>query len=231
MSQNTDVNLVQLMQNTKRLVPQLPNLAPEGMPVLRAGVVVSGAAALLSPKLATVPLALTLGAAYFFRDPHRQLPTDTANFYSAADGRVLRVEQVDEPRFIKGPALRVATFLSLFDVHVNRSAAAGTVRYVEHVPGGFQAAWAEDVHELNERNYIGLDTPHGPMLIVQIAGLVARRIVCNVRPGDAVRAGERIGIIKFGSRTDVLVPASGAQPLVVAGMRVAAGITPLGMWS
>jgi phosphatidylserine decarboxylase len=86
------------------------------------------------------------------------------------------------------------------------------------------------VHEVNERNYIGLDTPRGPMLIVQIAGLVARRIVCNVGPGDKVKAGQRFGLIKFGSRTDVLVPYRAAQPLVVAGMRVYGGITPLGAW-
>ena len=211
--------------------PILPNIAPEGLPILGLGAVLTGATALFSRKLATVPLALTLGAAYFFRDPWRDLPTDAQFFYSAADGRVLRVEEVDEPRFIRGRALRIATFLSLFDVHVNRSATQGTVQYVQHVPGDFAAAWGEDVHEVNERNYIGLETPRGPMLIVQIAGLVARRIVCNVKPGDDLRAGERLGIIKFGSRTDVLVPAGAARPLVVAGMRVAAGITPVGVWN
>lgn len=209
----------------------IPGLAPEGLPILGVGAALTGATAVLSRKLATVPLALTLGAAYFFRDPARPLPTAPNTIWSAADGRVIRVERVDEPRFIKGPALRIATFLSLMDVHVNRAAEAGIVRYIEHVPGGFQAAWAEDVHEVNERNYIGLQTDHGPMLMIQIAGLVARRIVCNVQPGDTVRAGERLGLIKFGSRTDVLVPAPAARPLVVAGMRVQAGITPLGAWN
>lgn len=205
-------------------------LAPEGLPVLGLGAALTGVAALFSPRLAVLPLAATLGAAYFFRDPARPLPGDPGLFYSAADGRVLRVERVDEPRFIGGPALRIATFLSLFDVHVNRSATAGAVRYVEHVPGSFEAAWGEDVHEVNERNYIGLETPHGKVLMIQIAGLVARRIVCNVKVGDQVPTGGRLGIIKFGSRTDVLVPFHAAQPLVVAGMRVHAGITPLGAW-
>lgn len=208
----------------------VPGIAPEGLPILGVGAALTGAAALFSRRVASVPLALTLGAAYFFRDPERALPADSSRFYSAADGRVLRVEEIDEPRFIKGRALRIATFLSLFDVHVNRAATSGTVRYVEHVSGDFRAAWAEDAHVSNERNYIGFDTPHGPVMIVQIAGLVARRIVCHVQPGAEVSAGERFGIIKFGSRTDVIVPANKARPLVVAGMRVSAGITALGTW-
>ena len=216
--------------STQTRAASIPGLAPEGLPIIGLGAALSGVTALLAPKLAVVSLSLTVGAAYFFRDPQRPLPTDRSMFYSAADGRVLRVERVHDSRFIDGPALRIATVLSLFDVHVNRSAAEGTVRHVEHISGRFDAAWGEDVHEVNERNYIGLDTPHGPMLIVQIAGLVARRIVCNVAPGAAVQAGERIGLIKFGSRTDVLVPFDSARPLVVAGMRVRAGITPLGAW-
>ncbi len=219
------------LKPSQRLTPHVPGLAPEGLPILSMGAALTGVTALFSRRSALVPLALTLGAAYFFRDPARDLPADSQFFYSAADGRVLRVEEVDEPRFIKGRALRIATFLSLFDVHVNRSATSGTVRYVEHVPGHFAAAWGDDVHEFNERNYIGLETAHGPMLMIQIAGLVARRIVCNVAPGDELRAGERLGIIKFGSRTDVLVPAAMARPLVVAGMRVVAGITPMGVWN
>jgi phosphatidylserine decarboxylase len=214
----------------RRRPQPIPGLSPEGLPFIGAGAAVTAAVALVAPRLATLPLALTLGTAYFFRDPERVLPTDASMFYSAADGHIIRVERVDEPRFIKGSALRIATFLSLFDVHVNRAATAGTVRYVEHVDGAFAAAWSEDVHEHNERNYIGLDTPQGPLLIVQIAGLVARRIVCHAAPGDSLAAGERLGLIKFGSRTDVLVPYHAARPLVSAGMKVAGGITPLGAW-
>jgi phosphatidylserine decarboxylase len=158
------------------------------------------------------------------------LPTDAGQLYSAADGRVLRVDEVDEPRFIGGPALRIATFLSLADVHINRTPVSGALRYVEHMPGDFRAAWDAEADIVNERNYVGIDTEHGPVLILQIAGLVARRIVCRVGPGDTVHAGERIGLIKFGSRTDVLVPVNSARPSVVAGMRVYAGATPIGVW-
>jgi phosphatidylserine decarboxylase len=209
--------------------PYFP-IAPEGRSLIGLGAVLTGATALVSKKFALLPLALTAATAAFFRDPERPLPTDKGCFYSAADGRVLRVDEVDEPRFIGGRALRIATFLSLADVHINRTAVGGTVRYVEHIPGGFRAAWDSEADIVNERNYVGLETEHGPVLILQIAGLVARRIVCRVGPGDTLEAGERFGLIKFGSRTDVLVPSDRARPLVVAGMHVYGGTTPLGAW-
>lgn len=205
-------------------------LAPDGMPFIGFGAALTGITALFSKRLALAPLALTAATAAFFRDPDRPLPTDARCFYSAADGRVLRVDQIDEPRFIGGKALRVVTFLSLFDVHINRTPVSGTVRYIEHVPGDFRAAWDAAADVANERNYVGLETEHGPVMVIQIAGLVARRIVCRVGPGDVLESGERIGMIKFGSRTDVLVPAEAARPLVTAGMHVYAGTTPLGAW-
>lgn len=208
----------------------VPGLAPEGVPIVALSALASGAAALAARRWALLPLAFTLGSGYFFRDPERELPTDESKLYSAADGRVIRVEYTQEPRFIRGGALRIATFLSLFDVHINRAATGGVVRYAEHVPGDFTAAWAEDADVTNERMYIGFDTPHGPVMIVQIAGLVARRIVCRVRPGDEVATGARIGLIKFGSRTDVIVPADAADPLVVAGARIQGGVTPIAAW-
>jgi phosphatidylserine decarboxylase len=115
-------------------------------------------------------------------------------------------------------------------VHINRLPVAGTVRYLEHLPGEYRAAWDAEADEVNERNYLGLETEHGPVLLIQIAGLVARRIVCHLRVGDGGAAGERLGMIKFGSRTDVIVPKSAARSLVVAGMHVKAGVTPIGEW-
>jgi phosphatidylserine decarboxylase len=215
---------------TDSLLRSVPRIAPEGWPFVATGAVLAGATALVSPKWAALPLVLTAVTAAFFRDPERRLPTDETCFFSAADGQVLRVDEVDEPRFIGGRALRIATFLSLADVHINRTPVSGTVRYIEHVEGGFRAAWDNDADTANERNYVGLDTAHGPVLIVQIAGLVARRIVCRVGPTDTLRAGEQIGLIKFGSRTDVLVPAERARPLITAGRQVYAGTTPLGAW-
>jgi len=217
------------MQIQPKLRP-VSRIAPEGVPFVAAGAALTGATALISKRWALLPLLLTATTAAFFRDPDRPLPADDGCFYSVADGQVLRVDEVDEPRFIGGRALRIATFLSLLDVHINRTPVSGTVRYIEHVPGGFRAAWDNDADTANERNYIGLETAYGPVLIVQIAGLVARRIVCRVQPSDTVRAGEQVGLIKFGSRTDVLVPADRARPLITAGRQVHAGETPLGAW-
>ena len=209
---------------------RLPRVAPEGYPVVAGGAALTAALAAFSPRLALVPLAFTAASAFFFRDPVRPLPKDPGIIVAAADGFVTRVEMIDEPRFIGGPALRVATFLSLFDVHINRMPVAGTVRYLEYLPGEFRAAWDAHAHEVNERNYIGLETAHGPALVVQIAGLVARRIVCHLHMGSQVEAGERMGMIKFGSRTDVIVPRSVARSLVEPGMRVVGGVTPIGVW-
>lgn len=219
------------MEAVKQAPRGLPGLAPEALPILGLGITITGATALFSRKLALAPLALTIGTGLFFRDPQRPLPADQDQLYSAADGIITRVDEIDEPRFIKGRALRIATFLSLFDAHINRAPASGRVRYLEYLSGRFRAAWDAEADEVNERNYIGLETPHGPMLIVQIAGLVARRIVCRVESGEELVAGQRVGMIKFGSRTDVLVPVAVARPLVAAGMHVYAGTTAIGAWA
>ncbi len=210
--------------------PRFFGIAPEGYPLLASGVALSAITARYSPRSSLLPIALTAASAAFFRDPERPLPSDPGIIAAAADGLITRVDTIDEQRFIKGPALRVVTFLSLFDVHINRLPVAGTVRYLEHLPGEFRAAWDAEADEVNERNYLGLETEHGPVLLIQIAGLVARRIVCQLRVGDSGAAGARLGMIKFGSRTDVIVPKSAARSLVVAGMHVKAGVTPIGEW-
>ena len=198
--------------------------------MVAGGIALGVVLAPFAPRLAVASLACSAAAACFFRDPARPLPTDPRLIVAAADGTVTRVAIVDEPRFIRGPALQIATFLSLFDVHINRVPVGGAVRYLEYIPGDFRAAWDADAARVNERNYIGLETPFGPVLMVQIAGLVARRIVCHLRAGSQVGAGERMGLIRFGSRTDVLVPQHAARPLVVPGTRVAGGLSPIGVW-
>ncbi|MBA3943231.1 MAG: phosphatidylserine decarboxylase [Herpetosiphonaceae bacterium] len=214
------------MKQTRRI----EGIAPEGVSLLAAGTAATALTALFSRRAALLPLALTVGTAAFLRDPQRQLPTDDTRLWSAADGTIMRVDEINEQRFIGGPALRIVTFLSLFDVHINRAPTAGTVRYVEHLTGEFRAAWDAQCDTVNERNYVGLTTAHGPLLLVQIAGLVARRIVFTPHQGDNLATGERIGLIKFGSRTDVMVPRSSTEALVVPGMHVKAGLTPIGAW-
>ena len=208
----------------------LPGLAIEGVPFIAAGAGLTALAALINRRAALVPLALTGFTAYFFRDPDRPLVADPRGLYSAADGVVTSVDEIDEPRFINGPATRIVTFLSVFDVHINRIPCAGVVRYRDYVPGDFRAAWDKEVDVVNERAYIGLETEFGPVLLSQIAGLVARRIITWPVAGEEVAAGERFGLIRFGSRTDIIVPRGAAKILVKPGQKVVGAQTKVGEW-
>ncbi|MDX1546286.1 MAG: phosphatidylserine decarboxylase family protein [Rhodothermales bacterium] len=175
--------------------------------------------------LAALVLAFTL---YFFRDPRRTPPREAANLVlSPADGKVVLIEEVHEPLYLKGPARQLSIFLSPLNVHVNRIPADGVIEYDEYVPGEYLVAWHEKASEKNERSQLGLRHPYGmKILFKQIAGAVARRIVYHVRVGDEVRAGDRFGIVKFGSRMDVLVPPEVTFDVAV-GDRVTAGVTVL----
>ena len=171
-------------------------------------------------------------ALWFYRDPDRTLPDGRPNgegiFVSPADGRVVEIKPVSHP--FTGNALKIGIFMNVFSVHVNRSPCTGTVEYLEYVPGKKIAAFAPKASELNERHYVGIRTPYGPILLVQIAGLLARRIVCRVRRGDVLSAGERYGMIKLGSKVDISLPES-VKLLVEAGDKVYAGRSSLGVTS
>lgn len=171
-------------------------------------------------------LALGLFVLYFFRDPKRRIPTEPGAVVSPADGRV--VEIADEP--LDGRAgRRISIFLSVFDVHVNRAPVAGQVRRIDYHAGKFLAAWKEKASSANEQNSITIATPAGEMRFKQIAGWVARRILCWTRIGDEVTLGQRIGMIRFGSRVDVWLPAE-AEILVQRGQHVAGGATQIARW-
>lgn len=179
-----------------------------------------------------VPLAvLWFESVYFFRDPERQIPADPMALLSPADGTVTHVGEVDEPDFAGGRALRVSIFLSVFNVHVNRAPRPARVTGVRYFPGCFFDARRPECTARNEQLWIDFEeeTAGRPLRVKQISGAVARRIVCWLKPGDEVRAGERIGMIKFGSRTDVLVPAGEPVEIQVrVGDRVKGGSTVLG---
>lgn len=177
--------------------------------------------------LAVVLSFLTLFCLWFFRDPDRTPPEDPRVAVAPADGKVLSVGEVEETTFMGGPARRVTIFLSIFDVHVQRIPASGTVRHYEYRPGEYLVAWEPKASELNEQASLGIQTEAGPVLVRQIAGLVARRIVTRPRPGDPVSRGERYGLIRFGSRVDLFLPLDW-QVLVEPGERVWAGRTAIG---
>ncbi|HSP38522.1 MAG TPA: phosphatidylserine decarboxylase [Frankiaceae bacterium] len=195
--------------------------------VLVPGTVGTGLVLARRRRLGLPLLALTGAVAAFFRDPDRQLPTDPDLVYAAADGVVRGVDEaIEDPWLPVGPSTRISVFLSLLNVHVNRSPVAGKVTAVEEIDGGFAPAFA-DRSEVNYRHRVGLDGSHGPVVLVLIAGLVARRISRWIDIRDEVEAGQRISLIHFGSRTDVLLPGGSVDVLVKPGDKVRAGVTPL----
>lgn len=170
----------------------------EGWPLIVGAAALALPLALKDRRFAWPPLLLATAIAAFFRDPRRSTPIDPAGIYAAADGYVLTVDEVDEPWFLGGRGLRIVTFLTLFDVHVNRSPIAGVLRKTQHIDGGYVAAMDREGSETNERQLLAIEGAQGPLVVVQIAGLLARRIRRWVAPGDALRAGQKLGMIKLG---------------------------------
>ena len=205
-----------------------PIIAREGWPFVGTLAVLAILALLVHWGLTLALAVLGLFVMWFFRDPERPIPTEDGLVVSPADGRVMFVREVEEPRFVGGRAVMVSIFLSVFDVHINRSPVAGEVTYREYVPGRFLAAWDESVGEVNERSYLGLVTACGRRVLVsQVAGLLARRIVTWPSVGDRLERGERFGLIRFGSCTQIWLPPD-SEVLVNPGDRVVGGETVIG---
>lgn len=170
------------------------------------------------------------GIFYFFRDPNRHPPTNAPEWILApADGVVTHIDRIDEPHYFKGTARRVSIFLSLFDVHVQRAPYQGTVQFLRYESGRFAPAFLKETHT-NESNFMGLATPYGPVGVKQIVGILARRIVCRPAIGDSLATGERFGLIKFGSRVDLLLP-DNAEILVHPRQKVYGGQTIVARWN
>lgn len=210
-------------------------VAPEGWPFVAVGWVVAALGGWAAARwggwwwaLAAVLVLVGIWLLVFFRDPVREGPRGEHLVIAPADGRIVGVVDTDEPMFLKARATRVSIFMNVFDVHVNRYPSSGTIELVQYNPGKFLHARGEKASLDNEQASVGLRTAHGPLLVRQIAGLVARRIVTDGRRGDRAAQGERMGMIRFGSRVDVFVPAA-ARPLVrvAVGDRVRAGVTVL----
>jgi phosphatidylserine decarboxylase len=203
------------------------SVAREGRPFIAIPAVLAASLVLAGRRALALPFAAaSLAALGFFRDPEREVPSVVGGVLSPADGRVLAVDEIED-RFV-GPAVRVAIFLSPLDVHVNRAPIAGLVVGTVYSRGRFLAAYRSAAEGVNERCALHLQGEAARVTVVQIAGVLARRIVCRVGPGDKLAAGERFGMICFGSRTDCVMP-RGTDVRVRVGDRVTAGVTVLGV--
>ena len=206
---------------------QLVPIHPQGYPFIGAFAVVSLVLFWWWPPLGWIGVLATLWCTFFFRDPKRVTPVREGLVVAPADGRISRVINAVPPTDLglgEGLLPRVSIFMSVFNCHVNRSPAEGRIERIVYRAGTFINVELDKASEDNERNGLVIATPNGQIGLVQIAGLIARRIVCFVREGQPIAAGERIGLIRFGSRVDVYLP-EGATPLVAEGQTAIAGET------
>lgn len=176
---------------------------------------------------AVLPAVLAIYFAYFFRNPHRKILTDPNILYSPADGTVMGVEDFYDQEFLNEPAIKVTIFLSVFDVHTNRAPMDGVVIYQRYTCGGYEPAFKDSAPVVNERMAIGLDNGKNRVLVIQIAGILARRIVSWTSLGNTLKQGETYGMIKFGSCTELVMPRS-VEVMVRKGDKVRSGISIIG---
>jgi phosphatidylserine decarboxylase len=185
--------------------------------------------AFVSLWLALVPALLFVYVLYFFRDPERVIPADPLAIVSSADGKVIAVDEIEENHFTREKMKRVAVFLSVFDVHVNRSPVAGEILKIHHQAGEFLDARNPEIDVRNEAQNWLIVTDRGQVVVRQIAGLIARRIVAWCKKGQLLTKGQRFGMIRFGSRTDVYLPLE-CEVVVKVGQRVAGGSSVIAKW-
>jgi phosphatidylserine decarboxylase len=217
-----------------------PSVHPEGRKFALIAAAISLVFALMAWETVAWPIAALVPCiAAFFRDPRRVTPQGDNLVVSPADGLITLIKQMEPPKELvlddgsglpglpAGPVTRISIFMSVFDVHINRAPIGGTVRRVVYIPGKFLNADLDKASEENERQHVLIERGDGRAIgFTQIAGLIARRIVPFVKPGDMLAAGQRVGLIRFGSRVDVYLPA-GTDPKVLIGQRVIAGETVL----
>lgn len=211
-------------------------IAREGLPFILIGLVLTILAIWMATRFDSKSLLvfgslfalLTCFTAFFFRDPERQFEMSDNIIISPADGKVIGIEAGKNHPFMRGDCVKISIFLNVFDVHVNRVPATGKIDFVKYNPGKFFAAFEDKASELNEQTEIGMTATHGQRIVFkQIAGLIARRIVCRLKEGDSVTAGERFGLIRFGSRTELFLPAN-TNLRVKVGDRVVGSQTIIG---
>ncbi len=215
-----------------RINNKLP-IAREGFPFLLSGCALTCLFIHLGfLSLSVVAGVFSLFTAYFFRDPERNNTFPNKAVLTPADGRIIQIQDIeDESNLLGEPAVKISIFMSIFNVHVNRIPIEGTVKNIDYHPGKFFSANLDKASEQNESNRITLQTPEArKIVVVQIAGLIARRIVCWVKDGDHMRTGQRFGLIRFGSRLEVYLPHD-TQITARLGQKVSAGVTVIGYLS
>lgn len=207
-----------------------PFIAREGWPFLAIAVVLAVLVTLWSPLVSIIFWLAALFVLQFFRDPPREGSTDPDAVLSPADGRIVMIAEVDDP-YAQRRALKISVFMNVFNVHSNRSPVDGAVKKVEYFPGKFVNAALDKASLENERNAVVIETPDGvTVTAVQVAGLIAKRILCYVKEGDTLARGQRYGFIRFGSRVDVYLPPN-SRPRVAIGDKVSATSTVLAQLS
>ena len=211
------------------------SILPVAMPGVKIIVAVSVFTGLLFfmdwQILGSLFFLLTLFVCWFFRDPERSIPENEGCLVSPADGKVITIQRVERSEFIDMPCMKISIFMNVFNVHVNRIPFSGHIEKVVYLPGKFVNASLDKASEHNERNALLIRTDSGHLFgVVQIAGLIARRIVCAVKEGDAVKRGARYGMIRFGSRLDLYLP-SDTRIVTSVGEKVQAGSSVLGYWA
>ena len=207
----------------------LPKIHKEGYRFLAIAIAITFVCLLISKTLGLIAIILTVWVYYFFRDPERVIIEDDNYLVSPADGEVIKVEEVDGPKEVgleNKKFKKISIFMNVFDCHVNRTPCSGKVEEILYKPGKFFNASLDKASEDNERNYYKLKDKHGnDIIVVQIAGLIARRIVCETDNGQELNQGDRIGMIRFGSRADVYY--ENYEPLVKVGQKTISGETLL----
>ncbi len=205
-------------------------LYKEGKATLIALIIFAIILFIIYPLLSLIAVGLIIFVLYFFRDPYRQIPADEASILAPADGIITNIYEINEDKFIKGGSICISIFMSPLDVHINRSPIDGQIEYIEYKKGKFIMANKPESHAINEKNYIGINNGRIKILVVQIAGIMARRIVNWSVLDQTVKRGDKIGMIKFSSGTDIFIP-SNIEIVVKCGDKVFSGETILGRYS
>lgn len=204
-------------------------ISPEGIPYIFIGIICTSIVALAYPYIAIIILFITAFIAYFFRNPPRSIETNEKNILSPADGKIIDIKKMEYDETLKCEAYKVSIFLSLFNVHVNRVPLSGTVYYKEYIPGKFFPAFKSHASELNERNIIGMKCNNLDIIIIQITGFIARRIVDWVKLDDYLEQGSSFGLIKFGSCTELIIPSNKIDIKINVGDKVKGGKSIIGV--